>query len=134
MYGWGNSSALSQRFDEQTGDYHPWLQSIPTSSPISWIACGLNHTLAVADGLVYTWGQGALETNITLICGSGEAGQLGHGNKLSLKQPQQVAKLSDVVVVAAGAKHSVAINSTFFCRRRKLMIQNQETCTYGVVP
>ncbi|EQC36549.1 hypothetical protein SDRG_05998 [Saprolegnia diclina VS20] len=72
------------------------------------IACGQQHNLALVisspvHGSVaqcYTWGLGAL-------------GQLGHGTRRSLMEPELVTGLPEPIVgVAAGSHHSVAVDET----------------------
>eukprot|EP01018_Ginkgo_biloba_P003818 Gb_12880 [translate_table: standard] len=76
-----------------------WLpQSVPAlaSLPVSWIACGGAHALAlVRGGQVVSWGRG-------------KSGQLGHGDCESSLQPKLVKFFEDTVIrgVAAGWSHS----------------------------
>ena len=65
------------------------------------LAGGLNHTVILkSDGTVWT-------------VGADGSGQLGDDNTLANKKsPVQVSGLTDVVAVAAGDNHSMAITST----------------------
>ena len=62
------------------------------------VAAGATHCVALSwSGAVYTWGRG-------------RSGQLGHGSEHSVPTPRRVEGLgADVVAVAAGGAHSVAI-------------------------
>jgi alpha-tubulin suppressor-like RCC1 family protein len=64
------------------------------------IACGESHTCALtSDGDVYTWG-------------SGQIGQLGHGDFHRQSLPIKVANINEKIVqVACGKKHTVALTS-----------------------
>eukprot|EP00741_Cyanophora_paradoxa_P016699 tig00020938_g16128.t1 len=65
------------------------------------VSCGQQHTVAVThNGLVYTWGLGAMH-------------RLGHNDARSLSLPKMVEGLRGVRVisVAAGAAHTVALSS-----------------------
>ena len=64
------------------------------------LAGGRNHTLAIKnDGTVWAWGDN-------------NSGQLGDGNdEGSREEPEQVAGLTNVVDVAAGADHSIAVTA-----------------------
>ncbi|NOZ26059.1 MAG: RCC1 repeat-containing protein [Nitrospirae bacterium] len=64
------------------------------------VAAGYGHTVAVkADGTVWAWG------------GNG-SGQLGEGRKVVLSTtPVQVSGLTDVIAVAAGYGHTVAVKA-----------------------
>ncbi|KDO23559.1 hypothetical protein SPRG_10752 [Saprolegnia parasitica CBS 223.65] len=72
------------------------------------IACGQQHNLALvvsspmlgSVAQCYTWGLGAL-------------GQLGHGTRRSLMEPELVTGLPEPIIgVAAGSHHSVAVDET----------------------
>ena len=65
---------------------------------------------ATADGAVYAWGCDRWQQ---LGLGSAEAGAVGYtweGGRLWRTSPQRVGALGDVVDVAAGADHSVALS------------------------
>jgi alpha-tubulin suppressor-like RCC1 family protein len=70
------------------------------ASNIVAIAGGLNHSLALKkDGTVLAWG-------------SDEKGQLGDGTTLADKTtPTPVSGASDIVAIAAGGLHSLALKS-----------------------
>jgi len=65
------------------------------------LAGGRNHTLAIKDdGTVWAWGDN-------------NSGQLGDGTDDNFREePEQVAGLSNIVDVAAGADHSVAVTAS----------------------
>ena len=67
------------------------------------VACGLLHTLALAECGCRVF-----------ACGYGDHGQLGAGTREHQRTPAPVAGLDglpDVVMVAAGSRHSAAITS-----------------------
>jgi len=64
------------------------------------VACGSKHMMALTNEKnVYSWG-------------SGEGGQLGHGNEAGLDKPQLIASLRnlDIIFIAAGDSISGAID------------------------
>lgn len=65
---------------------------------VSAIAAGGNFALALVDGKVKAWGEGLL-------------GQLGNGEKKASNLPVSVAKLEDIVAIAATATTGYAIDS-----------------------
>jgi alpha-tubulin suppressor-like RCC1 family protein len=68
--------------------------------PITAITAGPNHSLALRhDGAVYAWG-------------ANESGQLGDGKTKNLLLPTPVTTLTrNIVALAAGAKHSLALRN-----------------------
>lgn len=92
-----------------------------TSSAVSWadyeitgvVAVGSNHTVAVkADGTVWTFGQNSF----------GALGDPTLGNGAVRTSPAQVAGITDVVAVAAGSSHTLALrrNGTLWAWGRNL--------------
>jgi len=82
-------------------------QPVPGLSDITAIAAGSNHALALKrDGTVWAWGDNF-------------DGQLGgqHGDQASRWRVARVEGLTDVIAVAAGTRHSVAVRSdgTVWC-------------------
>jgi alpha-tubulin suppressor-like RCC1 family protein len=72
-------------------------------SDVVAIAAGNEHSLAVTRaGLVYAWGSNV----------SGQLGQGNSGGGTDRNAPVQVPGLTDVMAVAAGASHSVALTRT----------------------
>lgn len=71
-----------------------------TVSSAATVAGGASHTLVVktTDNTLWAWGLNS-------------DGQLGDNTTTQRKTPQQVPGLSNVVAVAAGAKHSLALRS-----------------------
>ncbi len=72
--------------------------------PVSYIACGAMHSLAITkDGSFWGWGEAKL-------------GQLGCGKQREVRLPQKIEfnheKGGDFVQCAAGYGHSVALNKT----------------------
>ncbi len=79
-------------------------ERIPGLPPIVQVAAGTQHSLALAvDGTVWAWGSDA-------------QGQLGNGPNTVLDEaalrPIRVPGVSNVVQVAAGAAHSLALNAS----------------------
>lgn len=65
------------------------------------VACGQNHTLALTENGLYSWG-------------SSTYGQLGLGNIVQSPYPRLITSLLDhrIVAIAAGQYHSLALTST----------------------
>lgn len=77
----------------------PQRVMLPTPSPIIQIACGLHHTVCLAQsGEVYTFG-------------SNQYGQLGSGDLLPYSGPVHVKLNSTIVQIAAGSNHTVLLSS-----------------------
>lgn len=77
----------------------PQRVTLPTSSPIIQIACGLHHTVVLTQsGEVFTFG-------------SNQYGQLCTGDLLPYIGPVQVKLNSCIVQVAAGSNHTVLLSS-----------------------
>jgi len=71
------------------------------SSPTYKISCGFGHSAAVSDIGLFTWG-------------SGEFGQLGHGENTNESVPKLVEALSSKRVrrVACGTNHTICLNDS----------------------
>ncbi|NVN97721.1 MAG: RCC1 repeat- and reductase domain-containing protein [Geobacteraceae bacterium] len=74
---------------------------VPDLRKVMAVAAGATHSVALLrDGTVWTWG-------------GNEAGQLGIGNRMGSKigspQPVQVDGLRDVIAIASGRNHVVAL-------------------------
>lgn len=101
VYTWGDDSK------DQLGHSHdPSLERVPRyvggmdSYFIVQVACGGNHTLALADtGLMFSWGWS-------------KYGQTGHGDVRPCKTPKKIDNLAcrEITMIGAGSKHSMAIN------------------------
>lgn len=77
----------------------PQNVTMPTSSPVVQISCGLHHTVVLTQsGEVFTFG-------------SNQYGQLGTGDLLPYTGPVQVKLNSTIVQVAAGSNHTVLLSS-----------------------
>lgn len=77
----------------------PQRVSLPTSSPVIQIVCGLHHTCVLTQsGEVFTFG-------------SNQYGQLGTGDLFPYVGPVQVKLNSFIVQVAAGSNHTVLLSS-----------------------
>lgn len=77
----------------------PLRVSLPTSSPVIQISCGLHHTVVLTQsGEVFTFG-------------SNQFGQLGTGDLLPYVGAVQVKLNSFIVQVAAGSNHTVLLSS-----------------------
>lgn len=73
-----------------------------TGKEIVSVATRGSHVLALsAKGRVYSWGRG-------------DEGQLGHGDRNSCAEPQEIVCLRDqhIWLIAAGRSHSVAVSDT----------------------
>ena len=92
LWGWGANPI---------GDGTAKLKPAPVAlTNVVSVATGLSHTLAArSDGTVWAWG-------------SNDAGQLGLAVSTTyINTPTQVAGLSNVIAVSAGARHSLALRS-----------------------
>jgi alpha-tubulin suppressor-like RCC1 family protein len=97
VWGWGRNN-LGQLGDGTSTQRTAAVQVINLSSVTS-IAAGESHTVARRqDGTVWTWGDNLY-------------GQLGDGTTTPRNRtsPAQVAGLSDVIAIAAGSSHTVAL-------------------------
>lgn len=75
----------------------PQKISLPSSSPVVQIACGMHHTVVLTlAGEVFTFG-------------SNQYGQLGTGDLQSVVGPVQVKLPGMVSQVAAGSNHTVLL-------------------------
>jgi len=96
VFGWGDVDRLGQR---EVGHFSFLPIQIPISAPVSFIACGSDFTLCVAEGgQVWSWGKGT-------------SGNLGHGVALDEYTPKCIESIQDtsVYMVAAGSSHSLAL-------------------------
>ena len=108
VYAWGfqNSGKLGFGIREREGVKKPFSRFFPTPIIIErlkrvvvrQIACGPNHSLALSEDGVYSWG-------------SGDGGRLGHGDDRPCEVPTPIkAFAKDIVLqVSAGYWHSAAI-------------------------
>ena len=108
LWAWGqnNRGQLGNGSYDTTGISHPIPAQVVDPNPLSpWVAvsAGSYHTLAVKkNGTLWTWGLN-------------DIGQLGDGSKTQKDSPVQVVGkngvgfLEDVIAVAAGLNHTVAI-------------------------
>lgn len=76
------------------------VSGLPSGDPITAIAAGGDHNLALTQsGNVWAWGDNA-------------SGQLGNGSSGGFSTtPQQVSVISNVVAIAAGDAHSLALTA-----------------------
>jgi alpha-tubulin suppressor-like RCC1 family protein len=103
-YTWGDNTKGQLAVDGVTDSPRPHLVLGLRGKKVTAIACGVTHTLAVADFLVYSWG-------------TGELGQLGLGPEATrAAAPTPLADLYDqggpVSAVFAGPTSSFAVCST----------------------
>lgn len=76
------------------------------------ISCGLFHSAALLEGLLFTWGKG-------------QGGRLGIGDDQPRYQPARVP-LDDVSAVALGGLHSLAVT----CGERESHVPAPGTCVF----
>ncbi|MBP7051801.1 MAG: leucine-rich repeat domain-containing protein [Phycisphaerae bacterium] len=102
VWAWGNNDHGQLCLGNTTNE--PACVSVtelPALGTITDIHAGQSHALALVEGVVYAWGNNA-------------AGQLGLPNSTAHRTtPIPVSNLpSDIVKIAAGSNHSLAIDST----------------------
>lgn len=75
----------------------PQLLSMPSTSPVVQVSCGLHHTVVLTlSGEVYAFG-------------SNQFGQLGTGDMQPVSGPVRVSVTGNVCQVAAGSNHTVLL-------------------------
>ncbi|XP_074535242.1 putative E3 ubiquitin-protein ligase HERC4 [Halichoeres trimaculatus] len=99
VFSWGakEDGQLGLSPHQLSNNHKPSCVPIPMQSPVSQVACGNVHSLALTKGgEVFTWGRNS-------------HGQLGLGKYVSLQQePARITALTGVAVtqISAGATHS----------------------------
>ncbi|OQR92832.1 E3 ubiquitin-protein ligase HERC1-like [Achlya hypogyna] len=98
VYSWGKGAGgRLGHGDEHSLALPKRVQHIPTSTPITQVACGEEHTLLLdAKGSVFS-------------CGSNRAGQLGTGSYAASTEPLAVATSTRFIAIVCGRNHSGAI-------------------------
>eukprot|EP00656_Telonema_subtile_P052744 TRINITY_DN7429_c0_g1_i17.p1 TRINITY_DN7429_c0_g1~~TRINITY_DN7429_c0_g1_i17.p1 ORF type:complete len:193 (+),score=23.48 TRINITY_DN7429_c0_g1_i17:147-725(+) len=101
---WGNPDNGRLGFEGSLpGTALPRSVQLPQSDPVIQVACGGAHTLFLTQaGHVYS-------------AGSGEHGQLGHGDTQEQPVPRRIEGISGALAVAAGAFHSLVITDQGLC-------------------
>ena len=100
--------------------------SIPTVSNVKAVACGRDHTLALAgDGAAWCWGYNGF-------------GQLGDKTTIGKNVPVRVSALSDVIDISGGEWHSLFLKSdgtVWACGRNDhLQLGNTSTAAGNPAP
>ena len=106
VWAWGSDSDGQLGNGAGTTANQPAPAALAGVTGITAIAAGLNHSLALkADGTIVAWGDDS-------------AGQLGNGAAVTTDQPAPVpvvgvggGLLTNVVAIAAGTAHSLALRS-----------------------
>jgi alpha-tubulin suppressor-like RCC1 family protein len=107
VWGWGANSSGQLGLGHTTSpQLAPVQASIPSDQTVVAVAAGGEHTLALA--LTATPGT---PTRTVWAWGSNWAGQLGNDSTTASSTAVQVSGLSDVVAIAAGYAHSLALKS-----------------------
>jgi alpha-tubulin suppressor-like RCC1 family protein len=99
VWGWGENGRSQLGGSAAFGSSAFVPKQIPGLSNIKAVAAGISHSLALdANGEVWSWGYNGV-------------GQLGNGNiaEMQISTPLKVAGLSEVVAIAAGHAHSLAL-------------------------
>ena len=106
VFTWGYSLKPSGKLghgDESNQNSPKRVEALVGMKPKQVVACGCNHTaVRTEDGQVYTFG-------------SGEYGQLGHGDREAKTSPVLVKALAGkhmIVQVQCGQGHTMALTST----------------------
>lgn len=72
---------------------------VPVAGPITSIACGQSHSLALgSNGLIWAWGLN-------------DSGQIGTGISTDVPAPMPIPNFTNVIAIKAGMSHSVALKS-----------------------
>ncbi|KAL5710488.1 HECT-type E3 ubiquitin transferase [Ranunculus cassubicifolius] len=102
-WGAGTDGQLASEILQDSNFPQPLPSLQFTANPISHIACGGAHVIALCkdNGKVLTWGRGT-------------SGQLGHGDTKNCLHPLPVHKLENLVIsnVSAGWNHSGFVSNT----------------------
>lgn len=94
----GNSKIKTSK-DSRTDDYSATPVQVDSLAGVTSVAAGGFHSLAVAGGKVYSWGDNTYS-------------QLGYATSETVnKAPKEVPALDGVIQVAAGGYHSLALTS-----------------------
>ena len=103
LYTWGRNVNGQLGLGDLDSRDAPALVVALAGTTVDALALGAQHSVAVADGVVYTWG-------------SGQDGRLGHGTTDRALVPTPVLGLNFVVAVAAGDRGTAAVlgNGTAF--------------------
>lgn len=103
--------------------YYPQLLGlVPAfqSTIVVDVACGADFTVvSTDDGKVYTWGYGGMSRSLLrTIFHKVPSGALGHGDLFNYSKPTLVEGLGDIVQVAAGHHHTLALAGKGKARKR----------------
>ncbi len=84
-------------FKQYSVNFYPpdGTTGIPTTTPGNSLAAS-SHSLMVSNGNAWAWG-------------AGQSGQLGDGSTLDSSQPVAIGSLHDIVAIASGGNHSLAV-------------------------
>jgi len=99
VYAWGSGRNGQLGNNEWVGSLTPVRIESLAAVPVRQVVCGAIHTMVLAeDGNIYSWG-------------GGKDGQLGHGDKESLRVPQMIQPFAEdpIVAVSAGQGFSAAL-------------------------
>jgi alpha-tubulin suppressor-like RCC1 family protein len=121
VWAWGNNR-FGQLGDGTTADHLTPVQVVGLTDAVA-IACGYAHSIAVkSDGTIWTWGSDSygqlgegtafpiVVKNANHSLGiDGTSSQSGAVRKTFQSTPVQVQGLSDVIAIAGGREHTVAI-------------------------
>lgn len=105
VWSWGAGTDGQLATSKLQDEFLPQLLHLPSLSsagPISVLACGGAHVIALTSGgKVLTWGRGT-------------SGQLGHGEMISSLIPNPIKSLEDIFIthVSAGWSHSGFVSDT----------------------
>ena len=99
VYDWGFNGFGQLGINTTTNQLTPVKASLPVGVTATAVAAGQFMTEALgSNGLVYTWGDGAM-------------GELGNGATGNEKTPVQVSTITSVTAIAAGGYHSLVITA-----------------------
>ena len=99
VYAWGLGSSGALGTGDGMSRWGPTLVTVPDHQSVRNVACGGRHSAFIA--------QDEGNRNSLYLCGAGDSGQLGHGNRDSLLQPTLLQCEESVEEAACGSLHTL---------------------------
>ena len=99
VYSFGSGFAGKLGHGDRVKQLLPRLVEALRGVEVAAVAAGSNHSLVVADGSAYSFGDGVM-------------GQLGHGDRHEHLVPKRIAALERVQSAVGGENHSIALDDS----------------------